>query len=337
MRMRNTALIALAGVLLAVTSGYAVDFYGAHVVDRDVPSGYLRMGVYGFRPVVDAVAVNSTAAQHDFQPGDIILAVNGRDVKRSAELGQFSSDSLSVAIFRRNERITLSVGRVVRETAKARRPAEKQAVAQRPIAHDPPVVAAVAPAVTPAGNAPEKQVVKSAPAVPTDVPRKQDAVPRTVSIEAAVLSKREPVPSSLELLTQDAAAQVRHEAAGKPSKPDCSAPAGGCGPGQPAAKATGMPATISDILMRPIKPAQDRIVFENSKGQVVFSHSSHLKSLDRVQCLMCHQTPNPTPESIQSRLDDHRAAHGFCRGCHQKAGGGPTTECLGCHDYRKKG
>ena len=93
-------------------------------------------------------------------------------------------------------------------------------------------------------------------------------------------------------------------------------------------------ATPADIFTRNINPAKDRLVFPNKKGEVIFSHLKHLKSLKEDQCILCHRIENPTLESIQTRFDNHRVAHSFCKGCHAKLGKGPT-DCHQCHNYKK--
>jgi hypothetical protein len=93
-------------------------------------------------------------------------------------------------------------------------------------------------------------------------------------------------------------------------------------------------AAPSDIFTRRINPAKDQLIFPNAKGEVIFSHSKHLKSLKKDECILCHRIENPTLESIQTRFDNHRVAHTFCKGCHRELGMGPT-ECHQCHNYKK--
>ena len=93
-------------------------------------------------------------------------------------------------------------------------------------------------------------------------------------------------------------------------------------------------AAPADIFTRKINPAKDLLVFPNAKGEVIFSHLKHLKSLKQDECIRCHRVENPTLESIQSRFDNHRVAHSFCKGCHRDLGKGPT-ECHQCHNYKK--
>ena len=90
----------------------------------------------------------------------------------------------------------------------------------------------------------------------------------------------------------------------------------------------------ADIFSRDIQPAKNQLVFPNAKGEVIFSHSKHLQSLKPPDCSLCHRIENPTLESIQSRFENHRLAHSFCKGCHRDLGKGPT-ECHQCHNYKK--
>lgn len=252
MRVQHTAFILLLDLLLSVTSVYAFDFYGANVIDSDVPSSYFKVGLFGFRPIIDTISIDSPAAKHGFQRGDIISSINGRNIKRSAELTQFKTNVLQVSIFRNREKMTLTIGESANETTQTKPMATiKQSALQQ--------------------GAPTQSVPNS----PAKVIRTQEV-------------------SSQKLPAND------------------------------------------DIFKRPIKPAQDQIVFENKKGAVIFSHSIHLRSLDKDQCMLCHRIENPTHEFIQSRLDNHRAAHGFCRGCHQNTANAPTAECQVCHNYNKK-
>jgi len=94
-------------------------------------------------------------------------------------------------------------------------------------------------------------------------------------------------------------------------------------------------ATAADFYTSRISPAKDLLIFPSSKGEVIFSHSKHLKSLKEHECISCHRIENPTLKNIQSRFEDHRVAHSFCKGCHRDLGKGPT-ECHQCHNYKKK-
>lgn len=90
----------------------------------------------------------------------------------------------------------------------------------------------------------------------------------------------------------------------------------------------------ADFYTSEISPEKDLLVFPSSKGEVIFSHKKHLKSLRERECISCHRIDNPTLKNIQSRFEDHRIAHSFCKGCHRDMGMGPT-ECHQCHNYKK--
>ncbi len=67
--------------------------------------------------------------------------------------------------------------------------------------------------------------------------------------------------------------------------------------------------------------APETVVYENSKGNVTFTHAAHGEQFG---CDKCHEGE---PAMIEI---DKKAAHGdTCKGCH-KAEGGPT-KCNDCH------
>lgn len=300
---KNAIGIMFALVMVFGADSHAIDFLGAQISDSDTPSSLMRVGLFGYRPVVSDNAAEPEAGGSILRRGDIILAVNGREVKKSAELGQLASEAQSVTVFRGNEKKTLTVSR------------KQQAV---------PAATQSAPASPENAAATVEQrssvAISSAPDVQQATPAQTDSL---VKIAPVTVQPETSQPVAVDSVEKD------------PKKP--------CVTGDPTCPSAlkppvqqGEQPAKSDIFTRSFKRAQDKIVFENNKGKVVFSHSVHLRSLNKVQCLLCHQTENPTPESIQSRLDNHRAAHGFCRGCHQSSGKGPTTECYACHDYSKK-
>lgn len=260
MRALNTVIVLVTIFSFFVSDAVASGFHGATVTDRDLPSSYMKIGLFGYRPVISEVPLDSVAAKHGFQRGDIIVSINGKDIKKSSELNQFTSDELSVSIIRNKEKMSVTIIRHVPRVAKAK------------------------PIVT------ERQV----------------PLQRVESLNTSAASQ-----SVASIPTKDAARTEN----------------------TPAYQAVPI---NSDIFSRPIKPSQELIVFKNSKGDVVFSHSAHLRSLNKEQCMLCHRTENPTHESIQSRLDNHRAAHSFCRGCHQKIDKAPTSECQVCHRHYKE-
>lgn len=212
MRAQHIAFVLLLDLFLSVSSVYALDFYGANVIDSDVPSSYFKIGLYGFRPVIDAISIDSPAAKHGFQRGDIIFSINGRNIKKSAELNQFKTKGLQVSIFRNREKVTLTID----------------------------------------GHANEATQTK-----PMAAKKQSDMQQGTVLVNTAPMPSVPNSPVKV-LRTQDISSQK-------------------------------LPAK-DDIFKRSIKPAQDQIVFENKKGAVIFSHSIHLRSLNKEQCMLCHLT-----------------------------------------------
>lgn len=241
---------ALAFALLSIfaSSAFALDFYGANITDKEVPSSYLNIGLVGFLPTVSDVSTDSVADKQGFKRGDIIVSINGKNIRKTSELNQLKAEVRTVSMFRNKEKMSIHLHVAGKAGTKALASENKL----------PLQVVATSEAQQPANTQRE-------------VAQPQEAPPQQKS-----LSK-------------------------------------------------------NAIFSRSIKPVQDQIVFENKKGKVIFSHSIHLKSLSEDQCLLCHRVESPTREYIQSRLDNHRAAHAFCRGCHQKIENAPTSDCLVCH------
>jgi hypothetical protein len=123
--MTNNKLLFIVMLLLAVTftgfSANAADFYGANVTDREVPTVAWRAGITGDRPIVGDVSINSPAEKHGLKRGDIIISVNGKDVRTTNELSQFKTDTISVRVFDGTEMKTLSIDRLAIEKEKAER------------------------------------------------------------------------------------------------------------------------------------------------------------------------------------------------------------------------
>lgn len=312
------AVLALAACLLMpVASSHSLDFHGADVTDSDVPSSYLRIGFYGVHPVVNSVVHGAVAPP--FQRGDIILAINGQPVRKSAELNRFDADELAVTIFRGNEKKNITMVRPGIEKISTSR-----AGAEKPMT--PGVVDVQGVPVGGNGN-PAKPVV----AVAGGVANPPGDQPLSLTAGKGTSDSGVGVPQSVESVPKPVAASAGTDRVVKEAEKECVDGSEACGADTITVAPSTAPVSKGDFYSRTVKPTQDQIVFENKRGRVIFSHSVHLQSLNKVQCLLCHQTEKPTHESIQSRLDNHRAAHGFCRGCHQKTGRGPETECHSCH------
>lgn len=88
------------------------------------------------------------------------------------------------------------------------------------------------------------------------------------------------------------------------------------------------PSTAKSAPPAPDKPAitsttlPEIITLETSKGTIVLPHLAHAK---RFHCNTCHSEVEPGKIAW-----DKETAHSYCRDCHIKKGGGPTT-CGGCH------
>ena len=315
-------VVLVAGVLLPASRCYAFDFFGADVSDSDVPSIYFKVSLYGIRPIVNSVAFDSIAAKIGLHRGNVILSINGTDVQKTSELNQFTTNVLSVLILSGFEVKVVSIDRLASETTTSKaNVANNTAVSKSRVAHDVPASITNAPPVTTTSRAPE--IVHSR--VTTS-----DPSPHQTSLEVLTRMKQPLAVPSPGLLRKEKQDLTIHEVPEKRSIIEDNRVSDKSSPTTPLLSNT---VTASrDILTSPIKPAYDKITFENSKGNVLFRHSIHLKSLSKEQCMICHRTSNPTLESIQSRLANHRTAHSLCRGCHQKMEKGPTVECHRCHN-----
>lgn len=322
---------AVAGLVLAATSGYAFDFYGADISDGDVPSVYFKVGLYGVRPIVNSVAIDSPADKIGLRRGNIILSINGLDIKKSTELIQFSANALSLLVLNGFEAKVVTIDRLAPEPPKLKATAvAKKTTGKVRTGFDFPVSSPNPPPPVLISRASETE---RRDLIVTDAPTHQTSLEVVARIKQlrenvpAVQSNREKpdrIPKSEPQKTVLPMEKNVSNSTSLPSPVIASAPVNPLSQQTPPAKA--------DIFSIQIKPAYDNVMFENGKGNVSFKHSIHLKSLNKEQCLQCHRMANPTLESIQSRLNNDRTAHSLCRGCHQKMEKGPTTECYQCHN-----
>jgi len=81
------------------TVACAVDFYGASVSDKDVPTATWKVGIDGVRPTIVNIIKGSLAEKVGFTKGDIILSINNKDTKKSSDLLKFTDNLLEVHIF----------------------------------------------------------------------------------------------------------------------------------------------------------------------------------------------------------------------------------------------
>lgn len=116
-----SACIAISFFGLIANTVHALDFYGANISDRDVPSSFMKVGIYGIRPTITDISYDTFAEKAGFKMGDIILSINDKQTKRASDFNLVTADILNVLVVRGNERKILSVNRFAIETAKAAR------------------------------------------------------------------------------------------------------------------------------------------------------------------------------------------------------------------------
>lgn len=114
----KTFLVTAFFLSVNVCPAFAGDFYGASVSDTEVPSSFMRLGIYGQHPVVGSVASGSPAEGAGLASGDVILSVNGKGLAGSGEIAQASDDILTLRTFDGSKWKTLSFDRPALESAK---------------------------------------------------------------------------------------------------------------------------------------------------------------------------------------------------------------------------
>jgi len=67
------------------------------------------------------------------------------------------------------------------------------------------------------------------------------------------------------------------------------------------------------------------LVLENKKGNISFSHKTHI---DSVECAKCHGTEAPGLIALGKKN-----GHDLCQGCHKENNAGPT-KCGDCHEKK---
>jgi membrane-associated protease RseP (regulator of RpoE activity) len=119
--MKYVKLLLVMQILLPLIGGsaFAIDFYGASVTDKDVPSSFMRCGIYGDHLVVDSVASDSPAENAGFMKGDVIMSINDKVVGRLDGLVKIIDDILNVSIFNGSEWKMLTINRLAIATEKA--------------------------------------------------------------------------------------------------------------------------------------------------------------------------------------------------------------------------
>lgn len=127
-----SAILTVTLLSFITTNAFAFDFFGATVIDKEVPSSVWKIGILGLRPTVKDVTYDSLAKKAGLTKGDLILAINDKPVKKTRELNEFSENTLKVKVFSGAIEKTLAIDRLVIGTEKTTRStAKKEAVLDR--------------------------------------------------------------------------------------------------------------------------------------------------------------------------------------------------------------
>lgn len=102
-------------------SADAYDFYGASIYDKEVPSSYMKYGIYDFKPTITEVTYGSPADKAGFKKGDIFLTINDMNAKRATDLDKITTNTITVNFFRGITRQTLTIDRLALEKEKMER------------------------------------------------------------------------------------------------------------------------------------------------------------------------------------------------------------------------
>lgn len=122
---RFTFVLTLVSLFLA-TTGHALDFYGATITDRELPSSFFKIHLYGFRPTADRVTTDSPADRFGLKRGDVILSVNGKSVARTADFPGMTHEKNDIRVIRGLARKRITATRATIAAAqKAQRAAYK--------------------------------------------------------------------------------------------------------------------------------------------------------------------------------------------------------------------
>ena len=109
-------VLALVSLFLA-TTGHALDFYGAAVSDRELPSSFFKIHLYGFRPTVDRVTSDSPADRFGLRQGDVILSINGKSVAKTSDFPTMTHEKNDIRVIRGLTRKRITVTRATVEAA----------------------------------------------------------------------------------------------------------------------------------------------------------------------------------------------------------------------------
>lgn len=130
-------VLALVSLVLA-TTGHALDFYGASITDRELPSSFFKIHLYGFRPTVDHVTTDSPAGRFGLKRGDVILSINGKPVAKTADFPGMTHEKNDIRVIRGLARKRLIVTRATIEAAQQTQHLVQKAQETAPKVSTPP-------------------------------------------------------------------------------------------------------------------------------------------------------------------------------------------------------
>ncbi|OGR30373.1 MAG: hypothetical protein A2X83_05860 [Desulfuromonadales bacterium GWD2_54_10] len=80
----------------------STNFLGAQIDIKSVPTSAWRIGITGFKPIVLIVNEKTQAKQLGFKPGDIIIGVDGIEIKSINELINLTAGTHKLKMLRKN-------------------------------------------------------------------------------------------------------------------------------------------------------------------------------------------------------------------------------------------
>lgn len=113
---RFTFVLALVSLFLSTTA-HALDFFGASVSDRELPTRFFKLDMYGIRPIVEHVAAHSPADKFGLKQGDLILSINGTSVAKTSDFPAMTKEKNDIRIIRGLVRKRITVTRATIEAA----------------------------------------------------------------------------------------------------------------------------------------------------------------------------------------------------------------------------
>jgi membrane-associated protease RseP (regulator of RpoE activity) len=159
---RFSFVLVLVSLFLA-TTGHALDFYGATITDRELPTSFFKLNMYGIRPIVDHVTTDSPADKFGLRQGDVILSINGKSIAKASDFSTLIKEKNEIRIIRGLARKRITATRVTIEAAKQLQHAAHKTQEPAPKPSTPPA-SDMSPAIRFDDAALEKRFGKTTPA-----------------------------------------------------------------------------------------------------------------------------------------------------------------------------